>query len=162
MKKLICILLAICCLGSLALAEEANPFAPYTLTVPEGAALEENEGTHTVVSGVTRVVAMVIPRVPDENPSEAVIRMMGQFDPQAVIGKDLALAEGFTGLTAVAEDAFGKGVHRMNVMILCAHGDLLILSGYDLSGDTQAVQTLLDALLTTLTAGDAKLLPEKK
>ena len=161
MKKAICILLAMLCLTLPVLAEE-NPFDPYTLTLPEGAALEENEGTWTVVSGVTRVVAMVIPRVPDEDPADALIRMMMQFDPQAVIGQDLALAEGFTGLTAVTEDAFGKGVHRMNVMVLCAHGDLLLLSGYDLNGDTQAVQTLLDALMTTLAAGGVKLLPEQE
>ena len=161
MKKLLCILLMLL-MTFPALAQESDPFAPYALTLPEGAALEEHEGTYTVVSGMTRVVVMMIPRVPDADPAEAIIRMMTQFEPQTVIGEDILLADGFTGLTALNTDKFGEGVDQTTVMILCAHGDLLILSGYDLSGDTQAVQTLLDALLTTLTAGDAKLLPEKK
>lgn len=155
MKKLLCILLMLLMTFS-ALAEEAeNPFAPYALSLPEGAVLEENEGTHTVVSGMTRVVVMVIPRVPDAEPAEAIIRMMTQFEPQAVIGEDIPLAEGFTGVQALNEDKFGEGVDQTTIMILCAHGDLLILSGYDLTGDGEAVTALLETLLTGLTAEGA-------
>ena len=154
MKKLLCILLMLL-MTFPALAEEENPFAPYALSLPEGAVLEEYEGTYTVVSGMTRVVVMVIPRVPDAEPAEAIIRMMTQFEPQAVIGEDIPLAEGFTGVQALNEDKFGEGVDQTTIMILCAHGDLLILSGYDLEGDGEAVTALLEALLTGLTAEGA-------
>lgn len=157
MKKLLCILLAMLMFGSLALAEEENPFAPYALTIPEGAELVENEGSWTIVDGVTRVVVMVIDRVPDENPADAVIRMMTQFEPEAVIGEDLPLAEGFTGLTALNTDKFGEGVDQITVMVLSHEGDLLILSGYDLEGDEDKVQTLLDAILNAITVDDAKI-----
>lgn len=158
MKKLICILLAICCCCSLALAEEANPFAPYTLTVPEGAELEESEGTYTIVSGMTRVVVIPIPRVPDENPAEAVIRLMNQFAPLAVIGEDLPTQAGFTGLMAVGDDAFGEGVDQLTAMLLSDAGDLLILSGHDLTGDEEKVNALMDALLASLTVDGEKII----
>ena len=60
------------------------------------------------------------------------------------------MAEGFVGLSAAAQDKFGKGVDQITVMVLSREGDLLILSGYDLTGDEAAVQALLDALLKTL------------
>ena len=151
MKRIICILLALLCFV-LPVAAEGNPFSPYGLTAPEGVACTETEGTHTFVQGLTRVVAMVIERVPDEKPQEAIIRMMAQFEPEAVIGEDLPVAEGFVGLTALNTDKFGSGVDQLTVMVLSAQGDLLILSGYDLQGDEEKVQTLLDALLSALTA----------
>ena len=151
MKKLLCILLMLLMIFP-ALAQESDPFAPYAMTLPEGAVLEENEGTYTVVSGMTRVVVMVIPRVPDAEPTEAIIRMMTQFEPQAIIGEDIPLTEGFTGLMALNADKFGEGVDQTTIMILCEHGDLLILSGYDLTGDGEAVSALLEALLAGLTA----------
>lgn len=154
MKKLLCILLMLM-MTCPAFAQEENPFAPYAFTLPEGAVLEVNEGTHTVVSGMTRVVVMMIPRVPDADPAEAVVRMMTQFEPQAVIGEDILLADGFTGLTALNEDKFGEGVDQTTIMILCEHGDLLILSAYDLEGNGEAVDALLEALLASLTAEGA-------
>ena len=160
MKKLLCILLMLLMTCSV-LAEE-NPFAPYAFSLPEGAVLEAYEGTYTVVSGMTRVVVMMIPRVPDADPAEAIIRMMTQFEPQAVIGEDILLADGFTGLTALNTDKFGEGVDQTTVMILCAHGDLLILSGYDLTGDGEAVGALLDALLTGLTADGVNIYTKDK
>lgn len=155
MKKLICILLAICCLGSLALAEEANPFAPYTLSIPEGAALEESEGTYTIVRDATRVVVIPISRVPDAAPAEAIVRLMAQFEPQAVIGGDVPTAEGFTGLTALNADKFGDGMDQTTIMVLSDEGELLILAGYDLTGDAEGLQTLLEEILAGLTAEDA-------
>ncbi len=153
MKKWLCILLMLLlCVPALA---EDSPFAPYVLTAPEGAALEEHEGAYAFVSGVTRVVAMVIPRVPDEDPAGAVARMMAQFDPDAVLEEDLPLAEGYTGITAVRADSFGPGVDQVTVMILSDAGDLLILSGYDLTGDEEKVQALLDALLASMTVGNS-------
>lgn len=157
MKKLLCILLAICgfVLPALAegapLAEDANPFAPYVLTAPEGASLEEGEGSLTFVQGNTRVVAQVISRVPDADPAEAMLRMMTQFEPFAIIGEDLPAADGFVAVTALNADKFGDGVDMITVMVLSAEGDLLILSGYDLDGDGEKAQALLDSLLETLT-----------
>ena len=160
MKKLLCILMML--LFALpALAEESdNPFAPYVIAVPSGAVLEENEGTTTFVAGMTRVVTMVIARVPDDDPASAVLRMMGQFDPAAVLGEELPLAEGFVGLASLAKDRFGEGIDQHNVMILSRDGDLLILSAYDLEGDEDSVLALLDALLAALTVDGMPILPQ--
>jgi len=150
MKKLLCILMMLL-LAFPALAEE-NPFAPFTLTAPDGVTLEENESACTFVSGTTRVVAQLISRVPDEDPSQAIRRLMAQFEPDAVIQGELAAAKGYAGLTAVTKDKFAAGVNQWNVMLLGPAGDLLILSGYDLEGDNESVHALLDALLEGLTA----------
>lgn len=162
MKKMICILLAMLLMISCSFAEEANPFAPYTLTIPEGAQLEESEGACTVVSGMTRAVVTVIDRVPDEDPAKAVIRMMTQFEPEAIIGEVVPTEEGFTGLTALCEDRFGEGVDQMIVMVLSHEGDLLILSAYDLTGDGEKAQVLLDSILAGLCVnGEAIILTEE-
>lgn len=149
MKRILCILMMLL-FAFPALAED-NPFFPYVLTAPEGVTLESNEGTHAFVSGVTRVVAMRIERVPDDNPAEAILRLMGQFEPDAVIDGALTLEGGCVGLTAQTLDKFGEGMHQWNMMMLSAQGDLLILSGYDLEGDDESVHALMDALLTALT-----------
>lgn len=149
MKRIGCILLLMM-LALPALAAE-NPFAPYVLPVPADATLTDTEGTFTFVRGTTRVVAMVIERVPDNNPAEAVLRMMTQFEPEAILGEDLPTAEGFVGVEAVNADKFGEGMDQINVMILSADGSLLILSGYSLEGDEEQVRALLDTLLSTLT-----------
>ena len=162
MKKIICILLAMLMLISFSIAEDVNPFAPYTLTIPKGAQLEESEGTYTVVSGLTRAVVTVIDRVPDENPAEAVIRMMAQFEPEAIIGVDVPMAEGFTGLSALHEGKFGEGVDQRIVMVLSHEGDLLILSAYDLNGDGEKAQALLDAILLGLTVNDVAIILTKE
>ena len=161
MKKLLCILLML--LFALPVQAEENPFAPYVLTAPEGAALVEKEGTHTFVAEETRVVAILIARVPDEKPAEAVIRMMAQFEPDAIIGESLPAAPGFEVLTALNEDKFGAGVDQITVMVLSHEGDLLILSAYDLTGDSEKAQALLDELLATLAAeGTPVLLPAEE
>lgn len=149
MKKMICVLLCLLLAAIPALAEE-NPFAPYVLTAPEGVQMEINEGSTAFTRGSARVLAMVIDRVPDEEPADAIIRLMAQFEPDAVQGDALALAEGYTGLTAVNEGRFGEGRDQLIVMILSDRGDLLILSAYDLSDDETQAQALLDQLLETL------------
>ena len=150
MKKLLCILLACLCVALPAAAEEANPFAPYILTAPEGAALEDGEGSLVFVAGQSRAVAQVIDRVPDADPAEAILRMMTQFEPFAVIGEDVAAVEGFVALSAVNEDKFGEGIDMFTVMVLSAQGDLLILSAYDMAGDGARALALLDGLLESL------------
>ena len=158
MKKLIWMLLLALTLTAFA-AEPADPFAPYALTIPEGASLTENEGTHTFVDGHTRVVAMVIARVPDADPAGALLRMMAQFEPAAIIGDDLPVNPGFHGLTARTPDKFGPGVDQLTVMLLCDTGDLLILSAYDMDGDAARAQALLDALLAGITVNGQLLQP---
>lgn len=159
MKKLFCILLML--LFALpALAEgtppaEENPFAPFSLTIPEEVTIENGEGSCTFVHGETRVVALLIERVPDETPADAVIRMMGQFDPAAVIGEDVTTAEGFSGVEAATPDKFGPGVDALTVMILSHEGELLILSGYNMAGSEVHVRGLLDTLLSGLTVEGA-------
>ena len=144
MKRIVCILMML--LFAIPAFAAENPFAPFTLTVPEAVTLENNGGTYAFVSGTTRVVTMVIERVPDADPTEAVLRMMGQFEPDAVLAEELTLAEGYAGLTASAADKFGEGVDQWNV---------LILSGCDLEGDEEKVHILLDALLAALTVDGA-------
>ncbi len=156
MKKWFCLWLCLLMFSLPALAE--SPFAPYALQTPDQAELQENEGTYTFVSGNTRVVAMVIPRVPDDQPAEAVIRMMAQFEPLAIIGEDVPLTPGYVGLHAQTPDRFGKGVDQLNVMILGTDGALLILSGYDMDGNELRVEHLLDQLLSGLTANGQLLL----
>lgn len=160
MKKLLCILLTLMFVLP-ALAEEDSPFAPYALTAPEGAALSAGEGAPVFVSGTTRAVVQYISRVPDEAPAEALVRMMGQFAPEAVIGEALATAEGFSGLTAIQADSFGEGIDTRIAMVLSDAGDLLILSAYDMAGDGESAARLLDALLAALTLdGESVLLSE--
>ncbi len=151
MKKMLCILLCLLLPAIPALAEE-NPFTPYVLTAPEGVQMEINEGSTAFILGSARVLAMVIDRVPDEEPADAIIRLMAQFEPDAVQGEALVLAEGYTGLTAVNEGRFGEGRDQLIVMILSDGGDLLILSASDLTDDETQAQALLDQLLTTLAA----------
>ncbi len=149
MKKLLSLMLMMLLMTTAALAE--NPFAPYVIATPEGAELTENEGVYTMVADTTRAVVQVIARVADDDPVEAIHRMMGQFDPQAIPGELLPLAEGFTGLTAVHEDRFESGADQINVMILAADGTLLILSIYDMGDDAEKADALLYAILPAIT-----------
>lgn len=161
MKKFVGILLlaALFC-GLMAQAEDV--LAPYALAAPAGVALEEAEGGCTYVSGSTRVVAITVPRVPDGDPAAALPRLMSQFDKEAVFGEDLALREGFHGMRAVNADGFAPGVDKVTLMIL-HEGDLLILCGYDMAGDGEARDALLDALLqaVTLDGQEVSLAPAK-
>ena len=151
MRKFICILLMLLFAIPAIAEDQSSPFAPFDLTVPEAVTLEQSEGSCTFVHGETRVVVLVIDRVPDEDPAAAVLRMMGQFDPDAVIGEDIAAAEGFSGVEAVTKDKYGEGVDALTVMLLSDEGELLILSGYNLAGSETHVRGLMDTLLQGLT-----------
>ncbi len=144
-----------CCLP--ACAEEVS-LAPYALTLPAEVAVQPNEGSITYVVGDTRVVAMVISRVPDETPGAALPRLMEQFDEQAIFGADLVLQEGFVGMMATTPDKYGEGIDLRTVMVL-HEGELLILSGYDMTGDTQKTDALLETLLTALTLDGMPVMP---
>ena len=160
MKRILCILLML--LFALPVTAEENPFSPFTLTVPEEVTVEVSEGSRTFVHGETRVVALLIERVPDEDPAEAVIRMMGQFDPAAIIGEDVSTAEGFSGVEAVTPDKYGPEIDVLTVMILSHEGELLILSGYNMAGSEVHVRALLDTLLSGLTVDGAPVVLKTK
>ena len=159
MKKLLCILLACLCVALPAAAEEANPFAPYILTAPEGAALEDGEGSLVFVAGQSRAVAQVIDRVPDADPAEAILRMMTQFEPFALLGEEIEAAEGFVAVSALNEDKFGDGIDLITVMVLSEKGDLLILSAYEMGGDEKKAKALLDELLADLMVDGVFVIP---
>lgn len=147
MKKMILCLLAVMLLLGHAFADPADSlFAPYTLTAPRGVTIEESEISATYVYGSTRVVVMVISRVPDEDAAAALPLLMQQFDPDAVFGDDLPLRDGLAGMKAVNASKFGEDVDQVTAMVLC-DGELLILSGYNTDGDEGRVHELIDALL---------------
>lgn len=159
MKKFLCILLALLTLTVPALAEDANPFAPYVLTAPEGAELTDGEGSLTFVRENARVVAQVIDRVPDADPAEAILRMMTQFEPFALLGEEIEAAEGFVAVSALNEDKFGDGIDLITVMVLSEKGDLLILSAYEMGGDEKQAKALLDELLADLMVDGVFVIP---
>lgn len=159
MKKTVLLaMLLIFALMTAALADAADLFAPYTLTAPNLVTLEEGEISATFVYGNTRVVAMVISRVPDEDAASALPVLMQQFDPEAVFGDDIVTAEGFAGMKATTTDKFGEGIDQVTAMVL-HEGDLLILSGYNTDGDEARVHELIDALLISATVNGVGVIP---
>ena len=160
MKRILCILLMLV-LALPVLAEE-NPHTPFTLTAPESVTREDNEGSVTYVYGTSRVVVIRIERTPDTDPAGALARLLGQFDPDAVIDETLPMAEGYTGLTACTADKFGTGVDTLTVMLLAPDGTLLILTGYDMAGSEEHAQALMDTLLSGMTVDGAPVVLKTK
>ena len=171
-KKLIALLLLMMCLPSLAETAE-SPLVPFAITAPEGVAILDGAGdaslTYVHGNGTTRVVAMVISRVPDLEGDHAaeLRRLMAQFAPAAQPGTPLTMTAGLHGLKAVTPDALegqgGTKVDQVTVMVLwqtALRGELLILSGYDMAGDTAAVEALIDALLASATVNDAPVIAQ--
>lgn len=158
MKKLL-LMIFVLMLALPAVAETAGfSLTPFAIALPADATAEPGENSVTYVRGGTRVVAMVILRVPDGEPNEALTRLMSQYDPAAVIGEALTLNEGYAGLTAVSADKLSPGVDQVTAMVLSG-GDLLILSGYDLGGDEALVSQLITDLLAAARCGDTPLMP---
>lgn len=169
MKKLIAWLLVLMmCLPALA----ENPLDPFVLTASAGVTIEEGAGGASVTfvheNGTTRVVAMVISRVPDVEGDHAaeLRRLMTQFAPAAQSGTALELTAGFHGLKAVTPDALegfhGTPIDQVTVMVLwqtALRGELLILSGYDMAGDAAQAEALIDALLQSAAVNGAPVLP---
>lgn len=172
MKKLLMLLLVMM-LCAPAWAETAeDPLSPFVIAVPDGTMVEGGVGgmsqTYVHENGTTRVVAMVLTRVPDVEADHAaeLMTLMAQFAPDAQEGTPLTLTAGFHGLKAVTENALegaeGARVDQVTVMVLwqtALRGELLILSGYDMTGDTDAVERFMDALLAATTVNDAPVLP---
>lgn len=180
MKKLLSLLLTIALLMmtfSPALAEDLiappsepeSPLAPFDLAIPADWAVMLNGSSVTFISGNTRVVAMVVSRVGDVEADHqaALSTLITQFSPEAQEARPLTLTPGFYGLQAVtigALEGAGEGnlVDQLTVMVLwqtALQGELLILSGYDMTGDNAAVQAMLDAILSAASVNDAPVLP---
>ena len=175
MKKLLSILLTavlfLTCMP--ALAEEAMAaLLPFSLTLPQDVTIQENAGGTSVTflhgNGMTRAVAMVLERVPDENGDHAAAlnTLMGQFAPEAENYTPLALSEGFYGLLATTPGALegvgGARIDQVTIMVLWQtplEGELLILSGYDMQGETARAWTLVDALTQALTVNGVPVVP---
>lgn len=173
MKKLM-ILLMVLLIALPALAETAEePLAPFQISAPEGVSAEEPVGgtglTFVHENGTTRVLAMVISRVPDAEGDHAaeLRRLMVQFAPESRSGVPLTLTAGLHGLQAVTPNAMegrnGAKPDQITVMVLwqtALRGELLILSGYDMDGDTLAVEELLSSLLSHTTVNGAPIMAE--
>lgn len=133
-----------------------SALAPFNVVLPEDAHVEMAEGRITLVRGDSRVVAMVISRVPDEDPAAALPILMQDFDPKTSETMDFDAQPGFCILGGVVNDAFGDGEDKITLMVLADSGELLILSGYNLARDHHALYLFLTALLEATTMdGDA-------
>ena len=62
-----------------------SALAPFNVVLPEDAHVEMAEGRITLVRGDSRVVAMVISRVPDDDPAAALPILMQDFDPKTCL-----------------------------------------------------------------------------
>ena len=146
--------------------------APFALTLPADVTAQTNAGGTSVTfvhgNGRTRVVAMVLDRVPDVDGDHIaeLNRLMGQFAPDAQEYSYLSLNEGFYGLMAVTPGALegmgGSRIDQVTVMVLYQSetmGELLILSGYDMLGETNHAWTLAHALLTATTVEGLPVVP---
>ena len=129
----------------------ANALLPFSLTLPDDASVELTDGRTVLVSGGARVVAMVIARTPDEDPESILPELMNQFDANTDELIEFTAEDGFHILGGVVTDAFGEGDDKITVMVLAGTGDLLILSGYHLEKDHQALCTFLNDLLSRVT-----------
>ena len=133
--------------------------APYAFTLPQDVSVLPPSATSVTFvhgNGSTRVVARALTRVPDEEADHAaeLARLMELFAPGAQDFTPLTLTPGFHGLMAVTPYALeGAGTERVDqvtVMVLwqtALRGELLILSGYDMAGDEEKAQALLDMVL---------------
>lgn len=124
-----------------------SALAPFNVVLPEDAHVEMTEGRITLVRGDSRVVAMVISRVPDADPAAALPILMQDFDPKTSETMDFDAQPGFCILGGVVNDAFGDGEDKITLMVLADSGELLILSGYNLARDHHALYLFLTELL---------------
>ena len=124
-----------------------SALAPFNVILPDDTHVEMAEGRITLVQGDSRVVAMVISRVPDEDPAAALPVLMQDFDPKTSETMDFDAQPGFCILGGVVSDAFGDGEDKITLMVLADSGELLILSGYNLARDHHALYLFLTELL---------------
>ena len=160
MKRILLLALALAMLMTTALAESSLSYtlACFELTVPEDVTVEEYDASRTVVRDHTRVVVQVIQQELAEDGQEQVRGLMPIYNEKISDVTDMAVIEGVYGAMGLIEDRFGEGIHEVPVLLL-TDGRLLILSGYNVDGDTLAVHTLLTELLSGLTLDGTPVLP---
>lgn len=132
-----------------------SALAPFNVILPDDTHVEMAEGRITLVQGDSRVVAMVISRVPDEDPAAALPVLMQDFDPKTSETMDFDAQPGFCILGGVVNDAFGDGEDKITLMVLADSGELLILSGYNLARDHHALYLFLTKLLENVSMDGA-------
>lgn len=132
-----------------------SALAPFNVILPDDTHVEMAEGRITLVQGDSRVVAMVISRVPDEDPAAALPVLMQDFDPKTSETMDFGAQPGFCILGGVVNDAFGDGEDKITLMVLADSGELLILSGYNLAQDHHALYLFLMELLENVSMDGA-------
>lgn len=132
-----------------------SALAPFNVVLPDDTHVEMAEGRITLVQGDSRVVAMVISRVPDEDPAAALPVLMQDFDPKTSETMDFDAQPGFCILGSVVNDAFGDGEDKITLMVLADSGELLILSGYNLAQDHHALYLFLTELLENVSMDGA-------
>lgn len=157
MKRILLLALALMLLASSALAD-SYAFGSFELTVPEDVQVEEYESTCTVVRDQTRVVVQVIQQELAEDGQAQVRKLMTIYNETVSDITDVPLVAELYGAMGLIEDRFDEGVHEIPVLILRA-GELFILSGYSLDGDTLAVHTLLTELLSGVSLDGKPILP---
>lgn len=132
-----------------------SALAPFNVILPDDTHVEMAEGRITLVQGDSRVVAMVISRVPDEDPAAALPVLMQDFDPKTSETMDFDAQPGFCILGGVVNDAFSDGEDKITLMVLADSGELLILSGYNLAQDHHALYLFLMELLENVSMDGA-------
>ena len=132
-----------------------SALAPFNVVLPDDTHVEMAEGRITLVQGDSRVVAMVISRVPDEDPAAALPVLMQDFDPKTSETMDFDAQPGFCILGGVVNDAFGDGEDKITLMVLADSGELLILSGYNLAQEHHALYLFLMELLENVSMDGA-------
>ena len=161
MKKLIALLLALMMILPVYAEEAEGLLAPFVITTPAGTTTINGAGGASVTflhpNGTTRVVAMVLRRVPDPEADHGAVlqALLAQLEPQAQPGTSIQnMTAGFHGLKAAAPGV-REGLNEMRVDQVTAlvmwqtalEAELLILAGYDMAGDTAAVEAFIDTLL---------------
>lgn len=135
-------------------------FAPFNLLLPEGAHVEMTDSRVTLVKDSSRVVAILLSRVADEDPDAAIATLMQEFDSNTSETISFTAEEGFSVLAGVVYNAFDEGEDKITLMILSSEGPLLILSGYNLDKDHHTLYLFLTSLLENITYdGQAVYLP---
>lgn len=161
MKKLIVLLLALMMVLPVYAEEAEGLLAPFVITTPEGTTAVNGTGGASMTflhpNGTTRVVAMVLRRVPDQEADLAAMlqTLLAQLEPQAQPGAPLKdMTAGFHGLKAIApgvrEGLNEAAVDQVMALVMwqtALEAELLILAGYDMAGDTAAAEGFIDALL---------------
>lgn len=126
-------------------------FAPFNLVLPEGAHVEITDSRVTLVQDASRVVAIHLSRVADEDPDSAITTLMQEFDSATGETIPFTAEEGFSILGGVVYNAFNEGEDKITLMVLSHDGPLLILSGYNLDKNHHALYLFLTELLAGVT-----------